>query len=180
MGMTIPISVNISAKNLYDPIFFERALRIIDESKLPKNLIEFEITESVLMEDPEVSKRALEMFVSNGIHIAIDDFGKGYSSLAYLSQFPIDIIKIDKFFMRQIIQNVSSQQIVSATIRLAKQLGYKVLAEGIEEEAVSTLMRDYECDFAQGYLYAKPMNDVDVVNWYKKHSGHTNSNVIHR
>jgi EAL domain-containing protein (putative c-di-GMP-specific phosphodiesterase class I)/thiamine transporter ThiT len=180
MGMTIPISVNISAKNLYDPIFFERALRIIDESKLPKNLIEFEITESVLMEDPEVSKIALEMFVSNGIHIAIDDFGKGYSSLAYLSQFPIDIIKIDKFFMRQIIQNVSSQQIVSATIRLAKQLGYKVLAEGIEEEAVSTLMRDYECDFAQGYLYAKPMNDVDVVNWYKKHSGHTNSNVIHR
>ncbi|MDD4184445.1 MAG: EAL domain-containing protein [Candidatus Izemoplasmatales bacterium] len=169
MGMTFPISINISARNLYDTDFFDRAMKIIDESQLPKNLIEMEITESVLMIDPEVSKNSLQKFVANGIRIAIDDFGKGYSSLAYLSQFPIDVIKIDKFFMRQIIQNVSSQQIVSATIKLAKQLGYKVVAEGVEEEEVAKLMQEYECDYAQGYLYAKPMNDQDVISWYQKH-----------
>jgi EAL domain-containing protein (putative c-di-GMP-specific phosphodiesterase class I) len=170
MGITMGISINISAKNLYDPQFYDRTMQIINESNVAKHLLELEITESVLMINPEASKAMLERFVNQGIHIAIDDFGKGYSSLAYLSQFPIDVIKIDKFFMRQIIQNNSAKEIVKATIQLAKQLGYKVIAEGIEEEEVMKLMRTYQCDYAQGYYFSKPLNDTKIIEWIHQHT----------
>jgi len=170
MGITMGISINISAKNLYDPQFYDRTMQVINESNVAKHLLELEITESVLMINPEASKTMLERFVNQGIHIAIDDFGKGYSSLAYLSQFPIDVIKIDKFFMRQIIQNNSAREIVKATIQLAKQLGYKVIAEGIEEEEVMKLMRTYQCDYAQGYYFSKPLNDQKIIEWIHQHT----------
>lgn len=170
MGITMAISINISAKNLYDPQFYDRTMQIINESNVAKHLLELEITESVLMINPEASKAMLERFVNQGIHIAIDDFGKGYSSLAYLSQFPINVIKIDKFFMRQIIQNNSAREIVKATIQLAKQLGYKVIAEGIEEEEVMKLMRTYQCDYAQGYYFSKPLNDLKIIEWIHQHT----------
>jgi EAL domain-containing protein (putative c-di-GMP-specific phosphodiesterase class I) len=170
MGITMGISINISAKNLYDPQFYDRTMQVINESNVAKHLLELEITESVLMINPEASKTMLERFVNQGIHIAIDDFGKGYSSLAYLSQFPIDVIKIDKFFMRQIIQNNSAREIVKATIQLAKQLGYKVIAEGIEEEEVMKLLRTYQCDYAQGYYFSKPLNDQKIIEWIHQHT----------
>jgi EAL domain-containing protein (putative c-di-GMP-specific phosphodiesterase class I)/GGDEF domain-containing protein len=170
MGITMGISINISAKNLYDPQFYDRTMQVINESNVAKHLLELEITESVLMINPEASKTMLERFVNQGIHIAIDDFGKGYSSLAYLSQFPIDVIKIDKFFMRQIIQNNSAREIVKATIQLAKQLGYKVIAEGIEEEEVMKLMRTYQCDYAQGYYFSMPLNDQKIIEWIHQHT----------
>jgi len=169
-GLDIEISVNISAKNLYDDSFFARTMAIIEEMKVPKDKIEIEITESVLMINPDESKVMLDSFVAAGIRIAIDDFGKGYSSLAYLSQFPIDVIKIDKFFMRQIVQNTASQQIVKATIDLAKKLGYKVLAEGVEDKNVMDLIMDFHCDQAQGYYFARPMDKQTVIEWFKEHS----------
>lgn len=168
-GLTVEISINISAKNLSDPTFFDRMIGMIEQMNVPKRLIEFEITESVLMVNPEESKALLNKFSSAGIKIAIDDFGKGYSSLAYLSQFPIHVIKIDKFFMKQIVDNVSAQQIVKATIDLAKKLGYLVLAEGIEDELVMKIMQDYKCDLAQGYYFAKPMSGDAIMDWYQKH-----------
>lgn len=168
-GITIDISINISAKNLSDITFFDRIVEIIERVDVPKRQLEIEITESVLMINPEESKVLLNKFSAAGIKIAIDDFGKGYSSLAYLSQFPINVIKIDKFFMRQIVDNTTSQKIVKATIDLAKKLGYLVLAEGIEDEQVLKIMKEYQCDLAQGYYFAKPMENSEVIEWYKKH-----------
>ncbi len=167
-GLTIEISINVSVKNLYDPSFYQRTIKIIENANVAMNLVQLEITESVLMVNPEESKKMLEKFVASGIKIAIDDFGKGYSSLAYLSQFPIDVIKIDRFFMRQIATNVSAQQIVKATIQLAKQLGYKVVAEGIEDEKVMKIMQEYGCDMAQGFYFARPMKEDAILKWYEE------------
>lgn len=168
VGLTIEISINVSVRNLYDPTFYDRTMKIIEEANVAKHLVQLEITESVLMISPEESKAMLHKFVESGIRIAIDDFGKGYSSLAFLSQFPIEIIKIDRFFLRHIATNVSSQQIVKATIQLAKKLGYKVIAEGVEDETVMKILQEYGCDMAQGYLFARPMNDDAIIKWYKE------------
>ncbi|MBN2504126.1 MAG: EAL domain-containing protein [Bacilli bacterium] len=169
IGIKVPISVNVSAKNLYDPKFFKRTMAIIENTKIEKSLIEIEITESVLMANPAESQAMLDKFVRAGIKIAIDDFGKGYSSLAYLSQFPISEIKIDKFFMRQIAYNTTTQQIVKATIQLSKQLGYLVLVEGVEDERTVKIMQDYGCDLAQGYHFAKPIPGDEIIDWYQNH-----------
>ena len=167
IGIDVPISVNVSAKNLFDPDFYMRTMRLIETSQIKKHLLEIELTESVLMTNPTESRKILEHFVNNGIKIAIDDFGKGYSSLAYLSQFPIDTIKIDKFFMKQIGTNLTSQHIVKATIQLSKQLGYKVLAEGVEDKEIVEAITNYECDYAQGYYFAKPMPNAEIIEWYR-------------
>ncbi|MFA7010953.1 MAG: EAL domain-containing protein, partial [Bacilli bacterium] len=106
-GIPTVISINISAKNLIDPQFFTRTMQVIDESGVNKNLLEFEITESAVMINPEESRSILTKFAEKGIKIAIDDFGTGYSSLSYLSRFPINTIKIDKYFMKEIITNKS-------------------------------------------------------------------------
>lgn len=164
------ISINVSAKNLYDPMFFERTIAIIQESKVPPQYIELEITESVLMVDPEESKKMLEKFVKKGLTIALDDFGKGYSSLAYLSQFPIHTIKIDQIFMRQITTNPTVKQIVRSTIDLSKKLGYMVVAEGVEELEEVNVLKELECDIAQGYYFAKPMEEAAVNEWLSNYS----------
>lgn len=164
------ISINVSAKNLYDPMFFERTIAIIQESKVPPQYIELEITESVLMVDPEESKKMLEKFVKKGLTIALDDFGKGYSSLAYLSQFPIHTIKIDQIFMRQITTNPTVKQIVKSTIDLSKKLGYMVVAEGVEELEEVNVLKELECDIAQGYYFAKPMEEAAVNEWLSNYS----------
>ena len=167
-GYQLPISINISTKNLYDEHFFDKMMATFAPYKIQPHMVELEITESVLMEDPELSKRTLEKFANIGFRIAIDDFGKGYSSLAYLAQFPINIIKIDKFFSRQILINPTTQAIVKATIDLAKQLGYEILIEGIEDQETADLLEKMGCHTAQGYLYMRPRREDDILDYLKK------------
>lgn len=166
-GYNIPISINISGKNLYDPKFYERTYRIISDSEVPFELIEFELTESTLMINPNDSRTMLEKFVNLGIKISIDDFGSGYSSLSYLTQFPIHFIKIDRFFLKNIESNASMSEIVKSTITLSKRLGYEVVVEGIETKDVLNLMKTYNCDYAQGYYFAKPMTREQLYEWLK-------------
>lgn len=167
-GISTVISINISAKNLIDPQFYTRTMQVIDESGINKNLLEFEITESAVMTNPEESRVILTKFAQKGIKIAIDDFGTGYSSLSYLSRFPINTIKIDKYFMKEIITNKSVQKIVKSTIELAKELGYQVLAEGIEEQEASNIVKAYDCDLAQGFYFAQPIKAEDIFAWYEE------------
>lgn len=168
-GICTVISINISAKNLIDPQFFERTMKVIQESRVNKDFLEFEITESAVMMNPDENKAILDKFSKNGIKIAVDDFGTGYSSLSYLSRFPVNTIKIDKFFIKEISRNESIQRIVKSTIQLAKELGYKVLAEGIEEKEASDIVKEFGCDFAQGFYFAKPIKSEDVFSWYEDH-----------
>jgi len=167
-GIPTTISINISAKNLIDPQFLTRTMKIINESKVDKNLLEFEITESAIMINPEESKVILKEFTEEGIKIAIDDFGTGYSSLSYLSRFPINTIKIDKSFVKDITTNESIQRVVKSTISLAKELGYKVLVEGIEEKEASDIVKEYQCDFVQGFYFSRPIKAEDTLPWYEE------------
>lgn len=167
--LKMQISVNVSVKNLLDPEFINRVNKIIDEYKASPIDIEFEITESMLMSNPDEIKKILEKMKKRGHLISIDDFGTGYSSLAYLSQFPIDIVKIDRYFIQDLNHNESTRQIVESTINLAHNLGFKVVAEGVEDEEILNYLRQYGCDYGQGYYFAKPLRDQEIDDWYNKH-----------
>ena len=170
-GIFLPISINISTKNLYDLHFYDKMVSIFKSYKIKPSMVEFEITESLLMEDPENSKKMLQALSNFGFKIAIDDFGKGYSSLAYLAQFPINTIKIDRFFTNQVLINPTTQHIVKATIDLAKQLGYEVLIEGIEDKETADLLEKLGCHSAQGYYFKKPAKEADIMTYLKKYIG---------
>lgn len=165
----IPISINISTRNLYDENFFRKMMNILNEYQVKPKFVELEITETVLMENPDMSKKTLEQFANEGFSIAIDDFGKGYSSLAYLAQFPINTIKIDRIFTRQILVNPTTQHIVKATIDLAKQLGYEVLIEGIEDKETSDLLERLGCHSAQGYYFLKPKKEDELIKYLRQY-----------
>jgi diguanylate cyclase len=165
----VDISINVSAKNILDKHFYERVKNIIETSDVNINHIEFEITESILIQNPQHSKEVLKKLSHLGIKISFDDFGSGYSSLAYLDQFPVDIIKIDRLFMNQIEEKESLQHIVSSTIDLSKKLGYLVVIEGIETEEVLDLVKSYGADIGQGYYFSKPMSKDETIIWYKNH-----------
>lgn len=172
-GIFIPVSINISAKNLHDTQLFDRILRITKEASMDAKWIEFEIVETALMTNPEASKELLKNLSQYGFTIALDDFGKGYSSLSYLSEFMIHVIKLDKYFMSQIDSDPSVQHIVKATIDLAHKLGYRVVAEGIEDQVVAEMVKDFGCDYGQGYYFSRPIKDNDIFKWLKKHENHS-------
>jgi EAL domain-containing protein (putative c-di-GMP-specific phosphodiesterase class I) len=164
-GIEVPISINVSAKNLYDMSFYKNMIDIFRTFDISPHMVKLEITETVLMEKPELSKSILEKFSKFGFKIVIDDFGKGYSSLAYLAQFPIHTIKIDKYFTSQILISQTTQAIVKATIALALQLGYEVLIEGIEDKETADLLETYGCHTAQGYYFMKPEKELTITNY---------------
>lgn len=165
----LPISINISTRNLYDENFFKKMMSILSEYQVKPQMVELEITETILMDNPEMSKKTLEQFANEGFKIAIDDFGKGYSSLAYLAQFPITTIKIDRIFTRQVLVNPTTQHIVKATIDLAKQLGYEVLIEGIEDKETADLLERLGCHSAQGYFFLKPKKEDDIIKYLRQY-----------
>ena len=164
-GIILPISINISAKNLQDQRFYQEMIDIFQTYDILPEMVEFEITESVIMEQPEKSKAILDKFAHFGFKIAIDDFGKGYSSLAYLAQFPINTIKIDSLFTKQVLISPVVQTIVQATIQMALQLGYEVLIEGVEDIETANLLKSYGCHTAQGYYYLKPQKEQVVTEY---------------
>jgi len=167
-GLSVTISINISTKNLYNQLFYKQMVSIFNEFQISPNQIELEITETVLMENPDLCKKMLDEFSNFGFKIAVDDFGKGYSSLAYLAQFPINTIKIDRFFTKQILINPTTQTIVKATIDLAKNLGYEVLIEGIEDIETANLLDKLGCHSAQGYLFMKPKKEEEITEYLRK------------
>ena len=130
---------------------------ILEKAGIPARLIELEITESSLAEDPEDAVRQLENLRAAGIRISIDDFGTGYSSLAYLTRLPLSALKIDRSFVRDAHTNPLSASIVRAVIDMAHNLNLIVIAEGVETEAQARLLRLFGCDQAQGYLFGRPV-----------------------
>ncbi|MDY0211163.1 MAG: EAL domain-containing protein [Acholeplasma sp.] len=161
----LSISINISCKNLYDPQFYARTMSIIGRYEVDLSKLEFEITETQIMKNPDEAIKVLKAFSKKKIKISLDDFGSGYSSLAYLTRFPIDVIKIDRMFMKSIMEKPQIQQIVASTINLSKELGYLVVAEGIEEEETAVYLESIDCDYAQGYYFAKPMKEEDLLTY---------------
>ena len=161
------ISVNVSGKQFDRPDVIETLIRIIEESGLEHQYVELEITESVLMSNPKILGAKLIELKKLGIEVAIDDFGTGYSSLSYLKTFPIDKLKIDQSFVRGLESDEQDRAIVKAIIAMADALGLKTIAEGIEEEAQARLLKEYGCQQAQGYMYARPLSEEKFVEFLK-------------
>lgn len=167
-GYEIGMAVNLSARNLLDDRIVHDLDRLLQQHKLPGHLLELEITESMIMADPDRAQTALARINALGVGLSIDDFGTGYSSLAYLKRLPVQTLKIDYSFIRNMIGNEQDQIIVNSTIHLAHNLGLKVVAEGVETQAVYDRLRELGCDNAQGYHIARPMPVEQAQNWLRE------------
>ncbi len=151
------LSINLSPLQFDDPWLVERTLQTLKRAGFPPARLEVEITESALVSELETARRVIANFKSQGIMVSLDDFGTGYSSLRHLSELAFDKIKIDRSFISDIATNAGNQTIVQAVTSMAHHLGLKVTVEGIETAANAQSVRDFGCDFAQGFLYGRPM-----------------------
>lgn len=156
-GQALRVAVNISARQLADPLFLERVMDILREEGLPPGRLEIELTETVLMENMEAGVHVLRRLSQLGIHLAIDDFGTGYSSLAYLQQLPMRRLKVDRSFVKNLPGQEHSRAIVNAIVAMAHGLGLQVTAEGVETQEQARYLVELGCDVLQGYVFARPM-----------------------
>jgi diguanylate cyclase (GGDEF)-like protein len=164
----LSVAVNLSARQFSDSMLLAKLTRIIQASGLDPSLLELEITESVVMSNGESAISVLEKLKSIGVEIAIDDFGTGYSSLAYLKRFPIDILKIDRSFIRDIAAGSGDRKITRAIIAMAHSLRLKVVAEGVETAEQLHFLRIECCDAVQGYFLHRPLADDEVADILKR------------
>ncbi len=153
----IKVSVNLSARQFADEDLINKVANIIQETALPADALELELTESLIMPKAEDTIDSLHALKNLGVQLSVDDFGTGYSSLSYLKRFPIDILKIDQSFIHDIGNGSDDMTLVSAIIAMAHKLNLQVVAEGVEQPLQLDFLRMHECDFAQGYLFSKPL-----------------------
>lgn len=166
----LPIAVNLSARQFSDDHLLEDITTILHETGLSPNYLEIEITESMIMQDVEKAVRLLSVLKKMGLHVSIDDFGTGYSSLSTLEKFPIDTIKIDRSFIRDVPGNTSNAHITEAIITMGRNLGMRIVAEGVETEAQLRFLRDHACDQLQGFYFNKPMPAEMFSGYLSDHS----------
>ncbi|WP_164880800.1 bifunctional diguanylate cyclase/phosphodiesterase [Aestuariirhabdus litorea] len=151
------IAVNLSARQFREPSLIETIKMAICESGIDPTQLEFEITESMLMDKVDQAIEQMNQLKRIGVTLSIDDFGTGYSSLAYLRQFPIDLIKVDRSFVQDIPYNSGDMEITAAVIAMAHRLNLRVVAEGVETAEQQDFLRQQLCSYAQGYFYSKPL-----------------------
>ncbi len=164
-GLQIPVSVNLSARNLHDRNLIEKVEHMLYVCNTDVSLINLELTESALMMNPEKSLETLKKLNDRGFALFIDDFGTGYSSLSYLQKMPVGALKIDKSFVQAMLSSPESLTIVSSTIALAHDLGLLVVAEGVETAEQWQRLQILGCDVAQGYYISKPLPIDEFEHW---------------
>lgn len=161
------ISVNVSPRQFTQEDFLDMVSRALSESGLLPTSLMLEITEGILMDNPQRSEAILAQLRGTGVKIAIDDFGTGYSSLAYLKKFPLSVLKIDKSFVDDVVDSAEDVAIVSAIISLAEGLNLLVVAEGVETDAQLGFLKQKGCNLIQGYLTGRPVNSEDFKEKHK-------------
>lgn len=169
-GYEFVCAMNLSARNLIDDRIVVDLNRYLKKYDLPGEYLEMEITESSLMSDPERAQIALEKIDALGVSLAIDDYGTGYSSLAYLKRLPVSTLKLDGSFVRGMLEDDQDRIIVSSTVQLAHNLGLSLVAEGVETEDVLLALAEQGCDSAQGYFIARPLDADKVISWIDESS----------
>ncbi len=155
------MAVNVSARQLSDPAFPEVIKSALSENNLDSALVALEFTESALIAANPVTGKVLEELTALGVQIGLDDFGTGFSSLAYLKRFPINFLKIDRSFMSGLGTSDDDTAIVTGTIALAHSLDLEVVAEGVETETQLTQLNKLKCNFAQGFHFSEPVTDAE-------------------
>jgi len=163
-----PVAVNVSARQFQDRNFAALVGQILREARVAPDLIELELTESLLMSDAEEAVQMLRELKHLGVGLSIDDFGTGYSSLAYLKRFPLDTIKIDRGFIRDAISNPDDATLTLTIINLAHSLKVRVVAEGVETPGQMKFLREHGCDEMQGFFFARPMEVADCTRALKE------------
>jgi diguanylate cyclase (GGDEF)-like protein/PAS domain S-box-containing protein len=159
-GIVMPVSINVSALQFQQTDFLQRVQHELTTAALPPELLELELTESILIRDSEDALRRLEALHQLGVGLAIDDFGTGYSSLGYLKRFPIHRLKIDRSFVSHLPGDAGDQALVNAIVQLGRAMNLKVIAEGVETEPQRQFLLDAGCDEFQGYLYAAALDSA--------------------
>ncbi|MFZ5525021.1 MAG: putative bifunctional diguanylate cyclase/phosphodiesterase [Pseudomonadota bacterium] len=176
-GLALPIAINISGINLQDPTFSDQVIETMRDYAVSPALLEMEITETALMEDPLAAIETIRKLRDIGIIVAIDDFGTGYSSMAYLKKLLVAKIKVDKSFVMDMVNNANDLVIVRSTIDLAHNLGMSVVAEGVETETALEQLRSLGCDVAQGYHMSRPISADKLGEWLEKSTWGLDKNI---
>ncbi|NCF36232.1 MAG: EAL domain-containing protein [Gammaproteobacteria bacterium] len=162
------VAINLSGKQFEDQFLVPSLADIMDKTGARRERIKFEVTESLLIDNPELATQSLHQLKETGAKLAIDDFGTGYSSFSYLHRFPFDTLKIDRVFVSAMARSEKSNQIVKSLVNLSHDLGMDVVAEGIETEQEAELMRGFQTAFGQGFYYSKPVNETEFVKLLQK------------
>jgi diguanylate cyclase (GGDEF)-like protein len=168
LGLEVDVAVNLSASDILDPQLGSEILRCLEKHGIAPTKLVLEITESAVMRDPVLAARHMQLLRVAGVRFAMDDFGTGYSSLAQLSRLPVDELKIDRSLIAHAHARPDDTTIVTSTIELAHSMGLRVVAEGVEHVEAWNLLRRLGCDFAQGYLIAKPLPAQDVTPFIRE------------
>lgn len=159
-------SVNISAKLLGDKAFVHRAIAMVEEADVDNEQVVFEVTETATLADPERSALALKLIQNAGIRVSIDDYGTGQSTMSYLQRLPVSEIKLDQSFVKTMTTDSANRVMVESTIKMAHALGYKIVAEGIEDQPCMELLTRYGCDIGQGWHISKPVKpEIFEAHW---------------
>lgn len=170
----LKLAINISARNLLDQKLPELLHTLLLKYQLDAGLIELEITESAVMADTKMARDILEAVSDLGVEISIDDFGTGYTSLGYLDYLPVDKLKIDLSFVRNMLDSRHDAKLVRTITNLAHDFGLQVVAEGVETVAIQNALRDLGCDQGQGYYISPPLSSDHLLSWLQKKSDKNN------
>jgi len=163
------IAVNLSARQFAQKNLLADVARIMEETGIPADGLEFEITESLVMQNPEHATQMLEKLRAMGISLSLDDFGTGYSSLGYLKRFPINCVKVDRSFIKDIPNDKDDMAITRGVIALGHSLRLKVVAEGVETLEQQSFLTENGCDELQGYLFSKPLGAEELTRLITDH-----------
>jgi diguanylate cyclase (GGDEF)-like protein/PAS domain S-box-containing protein len=162
-GRDLWVSVNVSARQLAQMDFVAVVERALRESGVPPSAICLEVTETAVLRRPDVARRALDALRTLGVRVALDDFGLGYSSLTHLKALPVDVVKVDRSFVADLVRSTEDRAVVEAVLTLARRMGLTVIAEGVETADQDELLREMGCPVVQGYLYGRPVPPAEVL-----------------
>ena len=163
LNCEIPVSINVSVRQFANSDYFSELKSLVESYGIKAEMLEIEITEQVFLGDLVIAKQRLDEFRSAGFKIALDDFGTGYSSMSYLSELPIDILKIDKSFIDHIAKDKKSLAIMKAITSLSHDMDYETVAEGVEHLEQKNILLDLNCTTAQGYYFYQPMPEKEFT-----------------
>jgi EAL domain-containing protein (putative c-di-GMP-specific phosphodiesterase class I) len=162
-GRDLWMSVNVSARQLGEADFVAVVERALRETGVPASAICLEVTETTVLRRPDLARLTLHALRRLGVRVALDDFGLGYSSLTHLKALPVDVVKVDRSFVADLVRSTEDRAVVEAVLTLARRMGLTVVAEGVETADQDALLREMGCPVVQGYLYGRPVPAADVL-----------------